>query len=216
MAGNSVFLVASPTAYIPTRFHLRGYAGHTGRMDVLIRSIISCAGGSYSYYGLLCGKEKGTGLCPAIIVEDCSRVPVKVEEHDIVKGILDGSLAWARLETIDVEHLVWRLSKEKFSFIMLDEHGTRICDKHPGNPLVKKQGLVFFLGGHTGFPESLHRVISRYKPSKISVGPISLHTSNVVIVVRYIFEIGLRGFCEDFESLIKGGSNGYTEQRGVD
>ena len=203
LAATSVFVVVSPTAYIPTHFHIRGYAGHTGRMDVLIRSMASCAGGNFSFYGLLCGKEEIPGSCPAIIVEDCSSLPLGVDEHELVKSLLGDKLDWARIETIDVEHLVWRLYK-RFPLIIFDENGLNLCGRHIVSILEGRSGFTFFLGGHTGFPEEVYRIILRYKPLRISVGPISLHTSNVIILARYIFEVGLGSFCENLKSFVKG------------
>ena len=210
----NLFIVASSTAFLPKRLPIRGYAGHTGRMDVIIRSIIACAGGDYSFYGLLCGREND-GVCPAIIVDDCSRLPLDIGEHELVSKLVKGDSAILDVEPVSIEHLAWSLSKKDYRFVLLEETGRGLCQRSVVGILGSGAALAFLLGGHLGFPEVILRVFRRYRILRVNVGPYSFHTSNVVLLLRYVLDVGLQGFCEGLKAPVERDYNGEPEEYSV-
>ena len=171
-----VYVVISPTARTDGNYLAKGYAGPSGRLDVVARSYLAISESSFKFYALLLGPPRA----PRILLapSEC-RSKVSSERSFMVEAskALRGLDSCFKVIEGGVETLSYILSKETSSVLLLREEGgdvsrhlRELCGDRP----------AFIAGSHIDPPEDVARYIERsLKPVKVSVGPLSLHTDHV-------------------------------------
>ncbi len=86
------------------------------------------------------------------------------------------------IDEADFPFLINNLRKTGYEFFLLDENGEDYC-KHSRKILSGRN--IFIMGAHEDIPSESFEVFKRYS-IKISIGPVSLHTSHVIAYLSTI------------------------------
>ena len=176
------FIVVSPTARTDTSYPLRGYAGASGRIDVVAVSMIASSSLEDSMFmGVLLGPPSP----PLTIFTTPGCRPPKSERGAVSwirVAVAKGSYECLRTARIGLLDAASMLVREGFRLVVLSEDG---IDFPKAQILGGK--TAFILGSHVDIPEHLmSELYSVARPVKASVGPRSLHSSHVILLVSWL------------------------------
>ncbi len=181
---SNLFAVQSRTARIDGRIPVRGYAGHTGRLDVVVRSMLaSLLRRGNCFIGIIGDEPKekvfiATGLPPRVSSErDLFLYLMKCREKKECS-----SIHWVDLGS---QYVFNKVFKRGFTFYYLSEEGEDYCSYEKN---LKPHGNVFILGSHVDVSPRFAGIIRGYSPRSISIGPVSMHTSHVIVYISTILE----------------------------
>jgi tRNA pseudouridine-54 N-methylase len=173
----------------------KGYAGHTGRLDVIIRSLIASSTLSKScFIGLLGGLDHSN---PQYIYSRNTSLYRDASEKEIFQLIyrcFSNNSTCSKLDleigSIDLNYLVYITEKKGFKTVYLAEDGRDYCDSLE---LLSREKNLFLMGGHRDIPRE---VLKNWNIiNKISIDSLPLHTSHVIYFLSTIInrmELGLK------------------------
>ncbi|MEB3755695.1 MAG: hypothetical protein GSR79_02360 [Desulfurococcales archaeon] len=178
----------SPTAHIREGLPINGYAGHSGRFDVIVRSILASAINEKSCFtGFLGGNTKRNGT-KTLMIFDTLRLRSLSEKSLFImlyrcfrnKHKCENII----IEEIDYSFLINKLRKTGYSLFLLDEKGDDYC-RHLREIITGKN--AFIMGAHEDIPIETLSFFEKYS-AKISIGPKSLHTSHVITYLSTVLK----------------------------
>ncbi len=188
-----VIIVYSDTAFLKEKIPIKGYAGHTGRLDVIIRSLIASSTlDETCFTGLLGGLDR---FNPQYIYSGGPSLYRNASERELFQLLYRCFLrksACGNLEigSISIEYLANIVRKKGFNTIYLTEDGVDLCESLG---LLKRGSNLFLLGGHRDIPVEVLEIWS-LDMHKMSIGSIPLHTSHVVYFISTIMNRLKKGF----------------------
>lgn len=178
------FLIKASKSYTAPTFSLRSLASTSGRLDVVLRSIMSALwwGGKLRkdviFYALLEGPPQ-----PPLVIEvngtDLHKLPIsELELAEIFCRLFKGEkIPGFKVYKEDFKRLVRRLCNA-YEVLYLHENGVDIRKfKFTNNPL-------FILGDHEGLDLESEKFLKELKIPWISLGPISYLTSHCITIVN--------------------------------
>jgi tRNA (pseudouridine54-N1)-methyltransferase len=172
-----LFVVVSPTG-VTGGFRLRGYAGSSGRLDVIARCIlVSQLCPRCGFIGVLLGPPRP----PRVLVVKPG-VVFRSERHVVVElaRVLErGSTEYMEVLDVGFEWLVNVIGRSGFRHVLLKEDG-RSAFKDPG--LVSGRA-AFYLGSHVDMPDWAEALVRRSGAISVSLGPLSVHTEHAMLAV---------------------------------
>ncbi|BAN90031.1 hypothetical protein [Aeropyrum camini] len=176
----SLYVVISPTARADGIYPIRGYAGPSGRLDVVARAYLAVLESNAVLAALL----MSGALSPRLLIAPAScRDRVRSERSFMVEAsrALRGRPSCFIVEDGGVEALIFTLKKFK-PRILLSERGRdvslhldEVCSSTP----------AFIAGSHVDPPRELLERLERSLGGfiRVSVGPLSLHTDHVFLLL---------------------------------
>ncbi|MCE4601208.1 MAG: hypothetical protein F7C38_06560 [Desulfurococcales archaeon] len=177
-SADTIYIIVSPTARTDTNYPLRGYAGPSGRIDEIARSMLSIARSKSLLVAVLLGPPNP----PATIVyryrEGC-RFSSEREALQYIRKSVQGKSVCIDRYAIGVRDVVSIISKAGFETILLAEDGEDIS----GLPRVKPR--AYLLGAQIDIPEHIINDIRNYIDAKASIGPLSYQTSQVIAYLEW-------------------------------
>lgn len=179
-SSESLFVVVSSTAVTRGGFRLRGYAGSTGRIDVIARCIVASQLSSDSgFVGVLLGPPSP----PKVLVVKPACLGGGVSEKGVVLEI-SRALKYERTRCmevldLDVERLIHLIGRSGFRHVLLREDGVNIFTK----PELVSGRVAFYLGSHVDMPRWVEDLLESRGATVVSVGPHSLHSEHVILAI---------------------------------
>lgn len=195
---NRIFIVYSPTAHTAPDFTIKGLASTSGRLDVIVRAIISTfklkedmVRYNVRFYGVLDGPPKPPltiEISPTLFLEE----NVEFREDEValkIKMAMEGkAISGISILKVGLKRLIFELSKSN-TLIYLRENGDEF------NKVIKyivgseiKGELTFILGSHVDIPLEYEGYILRSCRFKVKVGPLSYLTSHVITLTNYVLD----------------------------
>ena len=174
------FLVISATARTAPDYPDRGYAGPSGRLDVIARSLLaSTLVRNTLFTALLLGPPDPpvTLLAHSNTCRLYSERMVMVE----IKRAFRNKSSCIQLFREGPEALVYKLAKTGAEIVILKEEGRDISKLREA--LHGKKAYV--LGAHVDIPPDVERLISKYARYEVSIGPRSVYTSHAILYVLW-------------------------------
>jgi len=179
------FIVKASQARTAPDFSLRSIASTSGRLDVVLRSIISafktCDGirENVDFYAILTGPPNPPVQLWISGMEKPEIPENEIELATIIKRLLAGeTIKGYHISKASFEKTILSLMKQYYIFY-LHENGEDIRKTH-----FKPGSYAFVLGDHVGLPLSDERFLEKLKVKKISLGPISYLTSQCITIVN--------------------------------
>ncbi|MCE4599418.1 MAG: hypothetical protein F7C81_04380 [Desulfurococcales archaeon] len=170
------FLVVSSTARTAPDYPDRGYAGPSGRLDVIARSLLaSIIARGTLFIALLLGPPDPPKTLVASS-DECRLYSERMAMLEIKRAYM-GKSKCIKLLKKDLEELIHELVKGGSEIVMLREDGVDISKVREA--LYGRK--VYVLGAHIDMPSEIDKIISRYVKYKVSIGPISVYTSHAII-----------------------------------
>lgn len=169
----NIYIIVSSTGRTQPTWPLKGYAGPSGRLDVIARSMTTIRKPSELYAILL-----GPPTPPLVLRYTPSGCILSTEKQamiEIARAML-GKSSCITVEDVEPEQLIMQLSKNK-GLILLSEEG-----KRTGKP---PSGKAFLLGAHIDPPRRYKDMGARLAEDVISIGPLSYHTSHVIAYLEW-------------------------------
>ncbi|MCE4606681.1 MAG: hypothetical protein F7B59_05020 [Desulfurococcales archaeon] len=178
----------SPTAHLKESLPIKGYAGHSGRFDVIVRSILASAVNEKEcFIGFLGGHVERSNI-KTLIVPDTFRLRSLSEKSVFLLiyrcFINNHTCENILISEIEPAFLINKLRKDSYNLFLLDENGDDYC-KHLGKMVPGKS--VFIMGAHEDIPVETLNFFEKYS-AKISIGPIPLHTSQVITYLSTVLK----------------------------
>ncbi len=178
---SSVYIVVSPTAVTEPSFPARGYAGASGRLDVVARAMAAPlhAEPEAVSVGVLLGPPR-----PPVAIAGTSAC-LGGRERSAVHAIrlaLSGrppSGCWASGEGL--EYVLHRASRHGFRVVVLKEDGVDVASA----PWALKGRRAYVAGAHVDMPPEQERIVLRYSRGTVSLGPVSLLTSHALAYIAW-------------------------------
>ena len=174
---SALYIVVSPTARTSPDWPARGYAGPSGRLDVVARALAAAltAEPTAAAAGVLLGPPRP----PVTVIVDSTCVEPGSWEREVmnlIRGLLLGRPR-GRCEAIreGLEWLLLRARRLGFRVYLLSEGGRDLACL----PGVTRGRAAFVAGAHLDLPRGELAVAKRYSAAEVSVGPKSLLTSQV-------------------------------------
>jgi len=177
-SSGGLFVVVSSTG-VTSGFRLRGYAGSSGRLDVIARCVIaSRLASGFGFLGVLLGPPRPPRV---LVVGPGCEVPggergVMVE---ISRALTRGSSGCFEVVDVDVERLIYLIDKSGFRHVILREDGA--------NAFWRRELLggraAFYMGSHVDMPGWVESLVRRYGAQPVSLGPRSLHAEHAILAV---------------------------------
>jgi tRNA (pseudouridine54-N1)-methyltransferase len=177
----AVYIVVSPTARTSPDWPSRGYAGPSGRLDVIARTVLAAleAEPGSVVAGVLLGPPNPPITmiigAPCIEGDPGERGVMEVFRRLLKRGAVDECTA-LRAGPEWLLHAVKRLG---YSIYILEEGGLDIAEV----PWALEERAAFLAGAHLDPPGWVLGIARRYARASISVGPRSLLTSHVVALL---------------------------------
>jgi tRNA pseudouridine-54 N-methylase len=176
---DSVFVVVSSTG-VTGGFRLRGYAGGSGRLDVIARCVMVVQ--LYSGSGLL-GVLLGPPSPPKVLVVRAWECPSFRSERqvmvEIAKALTRGSSGCMEVLDVSFERLVHVLNVSGFRHVLLAEDGVNAFK----NSYLVAGRIAFYLGSQIDMPRWAEDVVKRYGAVRVSLGPRSVHSEHVILTI---------------------------------
>ncbi|MCX8195748.1 MAG: hypothetical protein N3F67_01495 [Acidilobaceae archaeon] len=177
---SGAYVIVSPTGATKP-FALRGYAGSSGRLDVVARCIIaSSIEPSAAVYALLLGPPNP----PKLLVAPagcCAGLRELELMADMSRALKRGEGEWLHVRDQGLEELLGWLSRDH-EIVLLEERGK--------NALLYRELVLgrkaMFLGSHLDMPPEALSLVRRYAKASVSVGPRSLHADHVVAFLAWL------------------------------
>jgi len=186
---NTVYIVISPTAITSPNFPLKGYAGPSGRLDVLARSVaalFSVPGTEKSLFiAILLGKPSP----PRIFLIEKSCLKKGLTERDVIivfRKLLSKTKynGCYELNINSVEYLFLKLKKLDFKLILLDEKGNDIEEI---KDVLGENRIAFILGSQVDIPNNIKNVLKKeLNAISLSIEKKSLLASHVILYIAYL------------------------------
>lgn len=170
---SQVYIVYSPTAVTSPDYPSRGYAGPSGRLDVLARSMLAVEPGSLLVL-VPAGPPRGETLL-AYDPRSC-RVRSERQAMEEIRRALQGREGCVAPLDLGLERLLL-LSSKSHELVLLREDGT------PGPR--RPRGRAYVLGSHVDLPGEVEAMVLRYSAGVESLGPKSYHTSHVIAYLEW-------------------------------
>jgi len=176
----SAFLVVSPTAVTAPDYPARGYAGQSGRLDVVARAAIAASmEEGYLFLGLLLGPPRPP--VTLALTSDCV-TPTLSERGvmEVFRRLLSGrDLGSCRALELGLEDLLSASKAEGIPVVYLHEEGVD-ASKAPEAFAGRK---LYIAGSHIDIPEELESKIRLQASYVVSVSPKPLLVSHVILYV---------------------------------
>jgi len=177
---NQAFLVVSATARTTPDYPIRGYAGPSGRLDVIARSILaSMTCRETLFIALLLGPPNP----PKTLIYHSDKCTFKSERMvmmEIKRAYLSKSKC-LEVEEWGIDEIVYNLVKSGFEIVMLREDGVDVSRAR--RALIGRK--VYVLGSHVDVPSDIERGVSRYVEYRVSIGPRSVYTSHAILYILW-------------------------------
>ncbi|MFN4045968.1 MAG: hypothetical protein ACK4H7_01335, partial [Acidilobaceae archaeon] len=163
-------------------FPVRGYAGVSGRVDVLARcfSVTSLVDPEACIVGFLLGSKAPKalvglpGCCGGFRERD-----LIVEFSRVLRG--DSSRFLGALE-VDFKVFLDLLVDKGFKVLLLSEKGYNVMEE----PQLVCGRVALFLGSHVDMPGWVEDQVRRFASSTLSIGPYSLHSEHVIAFLGWL------------------------------
>ena len=186
---DSLFVVVSPTA-ATGGFRLKGYAGSSGRLDVIARCIMVVQ--LYPSSGFL-GVLLGPPSPPKVLFMKTWECPgFRSERHvmvEIARALARSSSGCIEVLDVDFERLVHVVSESGFRAVLLREDGVNAFR----NPDLVGGRAAFYLGSQIDMPSWAEDVVRRYGAVTVSLGPLSVHSEHAIIAVLSLRDPSIAG-----------------------
>jgi tRNA pseudouridine-54 N-methylase len=188
-ASNPLFIVVSATARTSPDIPLRGYAGPSGRLDVVARAFEAIAEEGGLGVGVLLGPPS-----PPVTVTAGKRCIEEVGgERGFVRAyreaLLGGATCLRAYRGVGLRDVL-SIASRSHTVIILSEEGLDVGD--PGALEAVRGRAAFVLGSHVDMPPEEERVASAYARLRVSVGPLSYHTEHVIAFIEAVRLAGAR------------------------
>ncbi len=178
----SAYVIISPTATTSPNFPHKGYAGPSGRLDVVARAMTAPL--HFERDALAIGILLGPPRPPIIVMgyKDCLGLGERAAIEAIRRALRgrppQGCIALAAGHDFILHVLV----KSGFTIVYLNEKGDDISAR-PGAINCR---CAYFAGAHVDVPPQIESDILRVARETVSVGPMSLLTSHVFAFVAWL------------------------------
>ncbi len=182
-----IYLMISPTARTSPDFPLRGYAGPSGRLDVIARSITTLLSLPKFEDELFLSVLLGPPKPPKALFVTRSCVSGRPSEKSLMeifrKLLLVNEYKGCLALSLSPEEVITIIKRNEFKLIYLYEKGEDISDNLN---LITDKKVAFITGSHVDLPEDLNRFLKKVKAKEISLGPKSLLLSHALFYVHYL------------------------------
>ena len=180
MEPRAVYIVVSPTARTEADFPLKGYAGPSGRLDVIARSYLALWEEGSLFQAMLLGGPRGPSL---LTVPWSCRSRVRSEKSFVLEYVraVKGSSSCMSLEGLDEPlSLFRRLKRRGYRLIYLHEEGEDVSRSRD----VCSDNVAFVAGSHIDVPERIHRFLVSASHRILSISRSrSYHTDHVIAYI---------------------------------
>ncbi|MEB2835770.1 MAG: hypothetical protein GSR80_001299 [Desulfurococcales archaeon] len=173
-----VYVVVSPTARTAPDWPARGYAGPSGRLDVLARAALAAveAEPGSVFAGVLLGPPRP----PGILLVSRACIAGAASERGVME-VFRRLLSGKRIGGCEAlweppERLFHELGRRGYRVYILEEGGVDVS-RVPG---ALEAGAAFVAGAHLDVPPEVLSAARRYSQARVSVGPRSLLVSHVI------------------------------------
>jgi len=169
---NNLYIIVSPTARTLPLWPPKGYAGPSGRIDVIARAFLAVEEGSQALAILLGPPEP-----PKTLHYDPAKCKLRSERqavHEIARALL-GKGSCVRLDPRSPEQVLHEEAKRR-GLILLGEEG---------DPGATPGGKAYLLGAHLDPPEDIMEKARRIAEATVRIGPNRYHTSHVIAFVEW-------------------------------
>lgn len=170
---SQVYIIYSPTAVTTPEYPSKGYAGPTGRLDVLARAALAVEPGSLLIL-VPAGPPRGETLL-AYDPASC-RITSERQAMEELRRALAGRGDCVSLIDYSFERVLFLASKTH-ELVYLREDGD------PGPH--RARGRTYVLGSHVDLPAEVEAMVLRYAGSVESIGVRSYHTSHVIAYLEW-------------------------------
>ncbi len=189
---STIYVVISKTARTVPDFPIRGYAGPSGRLDVIARSVASLFSVSKKGRDLFIAVLLGKPYPPKFFLIDKKCIEKNVSEKSIMRllRILLSKPEYKGCKNFYVNSLkeLFNIINElNFRLILLEESGT---DIEEFVDLLNKDKIAFILGSHVDIPDYIKEVIKKLGAISVSIEAKSLLTSHVILYIAYLRALG--------------------------
>ena len=178
---SSAYVIVSATAATEPSFPPRGYAGPSGRLDVVARAMVAPlhAEPSAVALGVLLGPPR-----PPVTVagtRGCLGGRERSAMHAIRRALAGEPPSGCWAGRVGVDYVMHKLAKNGFRIVLLKEDGEDLA----GLWEALHGRRAYVAGSHVDIPEDQERLIMRYAEFKVSLGPVSLLTSHALAYVAW-------------------------------
>ena len=180
-----IFVVISPTAKYPQR-PVRGIAGSTGRLDVILRSALAALG-----YGLAVRRDSifiGYAAQTSTVIEIWGSEVEYMPDSEVELF----KMLCSRCRGFYVKSMNLKEFKSHVSALC---RGTCIYLKEDGIPIENidlgtlVEPLCFFLGAHVDIDEYMEKELGLNSMMRVSLGGISYMTYQCIIIMNRILDL---------------------------
>lgn len=181
-SSTAVFLIVSPTGRTsPDNIPPRGYAGPSGRLDVVARAFEAVVEDGALAAAVLLGPPEP----PITVIADTGcRARLRGE-----RGFIEGYLRALRSESSCPRVFrgvglrdVLSLASRTHRIVYLREGGVDVMEGRVLEAICSK--ALFVLGSHIDIPPGEESVVRSYTDLEISLGPISYHTEHAIAFIE--------------------------------
>ncbi len=180
----AAFLIVSPTGRTsPDNIPLRGYAGPSGRLDVVARAFEAVVEDKALAVAVLLGPPEP----PVTVVADSRcRARLGGERGFIqwyLKALTGGSGCPQVFRGVGLRDVL-SLASRSHRIVYLREGGVDVMEGKALETVCSK--ALFVLGSHLDIPPGEERVVRSYSDLEVSLGPVSYHTEHAVAFIEAI------------------------------
>lgn len=181
---DEVYWIISPTAVTTHRFPLRGYAGHSGRLDVIVRTAQALYGVSQGE-ALLLATLLGPPRPPLTLAYTGECMQPAMSERALA-AVTQRVLAGRRVSSCiafeaGVEDVLSLIKIRGLKLVLLKEGGLDLSRAS----WVLSGKAAYVAGAHVDIPGDIERLLVRYSNAVVSLGPVSLLTSHAIAFVAW-------------------------------
>jgi len=174
----TVYVVVSPTARTSPDWPPRGYAGPSGRLDVIARAALAAAEAEPG--SVVAGVLLGPPNPPVTLLVGSSCVGTGVGDRGVMEVfrrlMARGTMGDCIALRAGPDWLLHTLARLGYEIYILGEGGVDVSEV----PGILEGRAAFIAGAHLDPPEWVLRLARRYARATVSVGPKSLLTSHVI------------------------------------
>ena len=173
-----IYIIISPTARTDFQYPAKGYAGPSGRIDEIARSILSLTRPSSLIIAILMGPPNP----PVTIIYYRKPSCIFMSEREVVYSIRKApkDSTCIRIEYISARDIVSLLAGMGYKIMLLSEQGVDISELKPKMPR-----LAFLLGAHVDIPKHIIEDVEGYIVNRVSIGPLSYQASQVIAYLEW-------------------------------
>ncbi len=185
----SAFLVVSATARTsPEGIPLRGYAGPSGRLDVVARAFEAVVERDSLALALLLGPPNP----PLLVAASWECRAGLGGERGFVRAFAEAFRGRGCLQLypgVSLRDLL-SMASRRMRVVLLSEGGVDVGSREALEALCSR--ALFILGSHVDMPQAEEEVARSYADAVVSVGPLSYHTEHVI---AFIETLRMSGAC---------------------